>query len=524
MSLIENAARVCPTCGHPDTDRQDFCPSCGEYLRWDTAEERPPGPRPLAEAPAAPVARYEVGPEPPAAPVARYDVGPERPAAYHDAPFPAPAARGEARAAEAPASVLLELRAPGAGPGGPAPSVRVSAGGRALLTGLIRNQSGVVDNFDFRVAGLPAQWVALPPTAYLLPFGSGEGHEQALELTVAPPRAPEAEARAWPFALEAVSRTTGRVAARAEATLVIEPFQDVAVSARPQRRRGRVRATFDVDVVSRGNARLSVALAPADADDACLTHVEPPAVQVHPGGRATARLRVSPRRTLWWGRPVEHRIDVQATPPVAAPQVVYRQLPWIPWWVPVAVLAIVALVIALLALRGETIVTPDVRGQTVEQAQQILVEAGLESAPRVQEVVVQDASQVGRVLGQNPAAGTEIDADDAVLLQAGVANQVVAVPEVRGATRDQAQQLLSAAGLTLGVLEPADAPADAVVEFQNPAAGAQARLGASVDVILAVEEEEAEPTPEPAPEEAPAEPVEEAPAEPVEEVDPVESR
>jgi beta-lactam-binding protein with PASTA domain len=95
------------------------------------------------------------------------------------------------------------------------------------------------------------------------------------------------------------------------------------------------------------------------------------------------------------------------------------------------------------------------------------------------------------------------------------------VPEIRGATRDQAQQVLGAAGLTLGVLEPADAPADAVVEFQNPAAGAQARLGSPVDVILTVEEEpeEAEPAPEPAPDEAPVEPVE-----PVEEADSVESR
>jgi beta-lactam-binding protein with PASTA domain len=137
----------------------------------------------------------------------------------------------------------------------------------------------------------------------------------------------------------------------------------------------------------------------------------------------------------------------------------------------------------------------------------------------VQEVVVQDGAQVGRVLGQNPAAGSEIGADDAVLLQAGVANQIVAVPEIRGATRDQAQQVLSAAGLTLGVLEPAGAPADAVVEFQNPAAGEQARVGAPVDVILTVEEE-----PEEEPEEAPVEEAPAEPVEPVEEPDPVESR
>ena len=195
-------------------------------------------------------------------------------------------------------------------------------------------------------------------------------------------------------------------------------------------------------------------------------------------------------------------MDVAATvqetgaPVPAPPQVAYRQLPWIPWWVPIAVMAAIALVIALLALRGESIVVPEVRGQSVERAQELLVDAGLKSTPRLQEVVVGDAGQVGRVLAQNPAAGAEIDADGAVILQSGVANQVVPVPDVRGATRDQAQQALAAAGLTLGVIEPADAGAEAVVDFQNPAAGADARLGSPVNVILAEAEEDEVPAPE----------------------------
>ena len=113
---------------------------------------------------------------------------------------------------------------------------------------------------------------------------------------------------------------------------------------------------------------------------------------------------------------------------------------------------------------------------------------------------------------QNPAPGSEIDADGAVILQTGVANQIVGVPNVRGATLEQAQQILGANGLTLGVIDPGDAPRDAVVDFQNPAAGDEARLGSPVNVLLAVEEEEeatptptatptatATPTPEPTP-------------------------
>jgi PASTA domain-containing protein len=477
---LPTLSTVCPNCGLRDDDRQDFCPQCGEYLRWSD----PASPK---AAPPPPTMTMTTAPRPQPAP----------------APAPAPETT-------APEPVLLLLD-------GGSPTVTVAAGQRAALTGLIRNQSGLVDNYDLRVTGLPEEWTAPPPTAYLLPLGSGDGHEQRFEIGLQPPRAPEAHARPWPLTVEAVSRSRGAVVARAQATLVIQPYYELAATASPQRRRSRRGARFAVDVVSRGNAPATLALSAQDAGDACTARFDEPAVRIAPGGRATARLRVRPRRTLWWGRPEEHRVDIApelAGDPAAAPPplaVTLRQLPWIPWWVPVALLAAVAIAIALLALRGEQIVVPEVRGETVEVAQQRLVDAGLEAAPRLQEVVVGDAGQVGRVLGQTPAAGDETDSDGAVILQAGVANQVVAVPEIRGATRDQAQQLLQQAGLTLGVIEPGDASGDARVEFQNPGAGGQARLGSPVNVILA-DEEEAEPEPE-QPAEPPAEEVDPAPAE-----------
>jgi hypothetical protein len=451
MSL--QATRLCPTCGRPDPQFRDFCPRCGEYLRWeDDSEPR----RRVASAPAPPPS------EPPTE------------------EMPAPVS--------APAPVLLLLDAP---------SVTVAAGGMGTLRGLIRNQSGLVDNYDFRVAGVPAEWVGPPPTAYLLPFGSGDGdHEAPFELALTPPRAPAAEARAWPLEIEAVSRSTGAVAARVAATLVIEPFEDLGARAQPQRRRGRRGGTYAIEVSSGGNAPAVVRLSGADTDAACDVQIDPPALQVAPGARASARVRVKPHRTLWWGRPVEHRIDVDGPVPQS---LAFRQLPWIPWWVPVAVAMLVALVIALLALRGAPpIAVPEVRGQTVENAQALLVDAGLKSTPRLQEQVVGDPRQVGRVIAQNPAPGSEIDADGAVILQTGVANQIVGVPELRGATLDQAQRILGASGLTLGVIEPGDAPRDALVDFQNPAAGDDARLGSPVNVLLEVEEEaEEEPTPTP---------------------------
>ena len=209
---------ACPNCGLPDTDRQDFCPSCGEYLRWDETAERP--------APAAPP------PAPTPAP----------------APVPAPVA-----APPGPAPVLLVLD-------GGRPTVTAAAGGRASIAGIIRNQSGLVDNYDFRVTGVPAGWTTPPPTAYLLPFGSGDDHEQRFEVVLAPPRSPEAEAREWPIVIEAVSRSRGEVVARAQAALVVLPYHEVAMRARPQQRRSRRSARFDVELESRGNAPATIAL------------------------------------------------------------------------------------------------------------------------------------------------------------------------------------------------------------------------------------------------------------------------
>ena len=391
--------------------------------------------------------------------------------------------------ARSPAAVLLNLDADVA---------RVPAGGLGSLRGTIRNQSGVVDNYEFRVAGLPADWAGPPPTAYLVPFGAGDGSEQDFELALTPPRAPEALAQPWPFTLEAVSRNSGAVVARVAATLIVEPFEELTARTHPQRRRGRRRGTYALEVANLGNAPATVQLAGSDTDDACDVRIDPPALQIEPGRRATAQVRVAPRRTLWWGRPVEHRINVDAPVPQ---MLAFRQLAWIPWWVPAAIALLVALAIAVLALRGDPpIPVPEVRGQTVEGAQQLLVDAGFKAAPQLQEQVVGDPRQVGRVIAQNPSAGTEVDADGAVLLQAGVANQVVTVPNIRGVTLDQAQQLLNRSGLALGVIDPGDAPRDALVDFQNPAAGADARLGSAVNVLLTVaEEEEATPTPTPTP-------------------------
>jgi hypothetical protein len=123
--------------------------------------------------------------------------------------------------------------------------------------------------------------------------------------------------------------------------MVVRPYEDLIARAHARRRRGRAAKTFAIDFINCGNAPSTVRLAATGSGDACDIQIEPSALQIDAGARVTARVRVAPRRTMWLGRPVEHRIDVDA--PVRQ-VLAFRQLPWVPWRLPAMML------LAMLAL------------------------------------------------------------------------------------------------------------------------------------------------------------------------------
>src|SRR5262245_28502244 len=54
----------------------------------------------------------------------------------------------------------------------------VDPGGRERIQAVVRNQSGIVDNYELKVAGLPdGWWTIYPNTLYLVPFGTGGTYE-----------------------------------------------------------------------------------------------------------------------------------------------------------------------------------------------------------------------------------------------------------------------------------------------------------------------------------------------------------
>src|SRR6195952_1061480 len=117
----------------------------------------------------------------------------------------------------------------------------------------------------------------------------------------------------------------------------------------------------------------------------------------------------------------------------------------------VLVAAVLAGLFWIAAPSNRQFAVPDVANQPQDVALRTLPGAGLR--PNLVQVVSQPA-QVGRVIGTDPTAGTEVQPDTVVALQVGRGPDRVPTPQLVGQTADQAQQMAQAAGLTLTSVPP----------------------------------------------------------------------
>jgi hypothetical protein len=163
----------------------------------------------------------------------------------------------------------------------------------------VRNQSGIVDNYEMKVGGWPEEWwTASPQIVHLVPAGAeSETPEQEVLVRLHPPRAPEAEARSWTVKITAASGARQGVVAAAPATVEIVPYEQFDVRIRPQRARGEGSATFVIPVRNLGNAELMLTLSGEDADDEVRFDFSPELLEVPAGAESRATLRVSAPRS-----------------------------------------------------------------------------------------------------------------------------------------------------------------------------------------------------------------------------------
>jgi beta-lactam-binding protein with PASTA domain len=353
--------RTCNSCGRENPDDRDFC-ECGEYLRWDptgvvqavtpevlqaaaqpTAPAAQPGPAEPAPPPAAaaPPPAAPAQPQPPPAPAtpppaavpsdgrpqSGDPLGAPPPPSGPPATMPPPAVPAAPAApppppepAEPDPAVITLRLAEGDTPDGPF-ATGVEPGGRTHVIGLIRNQSGIVDNYDLSVRGLPDDWWSVyPNTVYLVPFGTGGTYEQEVQIHFHPPRSPEAEARIWDLEIVAQSKAYNRQAAAASMHLGIQPFEEVSTKLDPQRASGRRKGTYEVAVKNTANAPVFVALEGEDPDSELDIDFKPPSSDITPGQTGKTKMVVRAPRRRWVGRPEEKRISVHTHTGEAAHQ------------------------------------------------------------------------------------------------------------------------------------------------------------------------------------------------------------
>ncbi len=361
--------RVCSSCGRENPDDRDFC-ECGEYLRWDptgvvqavtpevlqAAQEQAP---PAADAPAAPAqpaqpqqpaapqpqapapAQPAASPHPaarPAPPQAPADPGngagvqsgdplagaappPAQPpappapvapppATLEQPPAPAPAAPAQPEEPD-PAAITLRIPEGEQVRLGETLATGVDPGGRTRVLALVRNQSGIVDNYELSVRGLPDDWWSIfPNTVYLVPFGTSGTYEQEVEIHLHPPRTPEAEARIWELEVTGESKAYNRQAASAPLQLGIQPFEELKTKLEPERASGRRKANYEVAVKNTANAPITVALDHEDPDNELKVAFSPQTLEVPAGQTGTSQMEVRPPRQKWIGRPEEKRLTV----------------------------------------------------------------------------------------------------------------------------------------------------------------------------------------------------------------------
>ena len=386
--------------------------------------------------------------------------------------------------------VIVTVRKPGDDAADAPVELTLAPGAQTTLAVTVRNQSGIVDNYDLELRGMPKDWWTMtPPTVYLVPYGAAGGsYEQEAVLRLHPPRSPEAEARRWPITIVARSRAREEDVGSATAAITIEPYVEIESELRPEIATGRHGAEFAIAVRNAANAQVDVVVGALDNEGECTFKFQKPQLSAPPGRRDGTAFDVRPPKQMIFGRTKERRFTVTAqavgSEVAARPQpAVFRQKPWIPAWVLPIVPLLIAAGVAIWLLRPNTTKVPDLTGATVFVAQQKLEAAGLKLGQKEPEETSKSAP--GTILATIPAAGKEVDKGKEVIVQVAVGSTEVEVPQLIGLSVQAAETRLKKTGLELGRIDPPfDDAAKAIVNHQAPDPGAKLNKGESVDLAL----------------------------------------
>ena len=519
----------CPKCAL-ENDDADFCANCGTYLRWDPTRIQPavripepveaPAPPPPPDSSVPPADPAAVAPPPPApleAPPAAAPAGtaPPPPSPPIDIPVT------PMRTMDMPVIRAGDLPSDGSG-GAPntysAEAVQITlgypelpgneqkliveAGGHGNLPALVRNQSGIVDNYEIRVNGMPPEWWNVtPPSVYLVPFGAPSGtYEQEVTIHFNPPRSAEAEARIWEIEVVAVSRAQGEVTGRTAGKVQITPYEELESELRPELVTGRRKGEYALMIRNRANAPLDTEISAVDTQNALQFVFAKQRFSAEPGRRDGTTFTAKAKHQHWVGRSIDRRFEVVAKATTGQSTArplngTFRQKPWIPYWVPIVIPGLAAAAVLLYSLLPQKTTVPKLRGLTQADALAALQKAHLTASPSDQlgqpVTAIEKPSKSKRiklheVVSQSPKPGSSVKQNTAVTFF--IAAPVI--PDLIGMNQQQATQALQGRGLKLSATPPKTQisktkPPGTIID-QFPGEGRPGRTGMQVSIILAV--------------------------------------
>ncbi|MBP2324820.1 hypothetical protein JOF56_005205 [Kibdelosporangium banguiense] len=262
------------------------------------------------------------------------------------------------------------------------PTVVVTPGGETATTLTVRNDSDIVEAYEFEVLGECAPWTTVEPVRLSLYPGTSEN----VTVLLRPPRSPDVRAGEVPLGIRVLPVERPQTGVISESTVIIEPFLLTGAELVPQRRRAWRRARYSVLLHNLGNTPITGSLAAADTEQQLRFRLPAQLPEIAPGTREPIRLRARARKLIWFGRPVTRAFRVEAdlaATMVTEPDVPEKhaldgefvQLPLLPRWLLALLAALLALVLAWFAL-----VRPAIQSAATEaaedKAQQIAQAAG----------------------------------------------------------------------------------------------------------------------------------------------------
>ncbi|MFJ2176367.1 hydrolase [Streptomyces sp. NPDC087851] len=228
-------------------------------------------------------------------------------------------------------------------------STTVAPGETTTVRLRIRNTGDVVDEYHFVPVGDVAPYITAEPSSLrLFPGTTG-----IVELTLSPPRTPDATAGAHPYGVQVVPTEHPEATTVAEGNVSFTPFTEVRTELVPPTVKGWFRGRPKLAIDNLGNTRLTASLSGSDNGDSLSYEIFPASVQIEPGRAAFVDAKLKPRQIIWFGQKQErpYTLDLQRSGTTRLEtEGTYVQRGFLPLWLATLLSILLALAITFAVL------------------------------------------------------------------------------------------------------------------------------------------------------------------------------